>query len=96
VITNNLVERFQHKIDAFKKAQDMNPQADRTKASGFLLLVGSGPAIVDAGVDRDRAVEKAVAILNEQDTIVFLAKMVASVGDTVVTRDQLILTRKEE
>jgi UDP-N-acetylmuramyl tripeptide synthase len=52
--------------------------------------------VVDAGDDREQAIEKAVDILNEQDTIVFLAKMVANVGDSVITKDQLILTRKEE
>ena len=50
---------------------------------------------MDAGTDRERAVEQAVEILNEQDTIVFLAKAVANIGDVIITKDQLILTRKE-
>lgn len=52
--------------------------------------------MVDAGSDREKAIEKAVELLNEQDTIVFLSKMVANIGESVVTKDQLILTRKEE
>jgi UDP-N-acetylmuramyl tripeptide synthase len=51
--------------------------------------------VVDAGTDRERAIEQAVQLLNEQDTIVFLAKAVANIGNVVVTKDQLILTRKE-
>jgi len=70
--------------------------ADRKKASGFLLLVGSGPTIVDAGDDRERAVEQAVELLNRQDTIVFLSKAVASIGEFKITKDQLIFTRKSE
>ncbi|KKM86332.1 hypothetical protein LCGC14_1280010 [marine sediment metagenome] len=52
--------------------------------------------MLDAGYDREKAIEKAVDLLNEQDTIVFLAKMVANIGGSIVTKDQLILTRKEE
>jgi len=51
---------------------------------------------VDAGADREKAIEKAVDLLNDQDTIVFLSKMVANIGGSVVTKDQLILTRKGE
>jgi UDP-N-acetylmuramyl tripeptide synthase len=51
---------------------------------------------VEAGDDREKAIEKAVSILNEQDTIVFLAKTVANIGQIKITKDQLILTRKSE
>jgi F420-0:gamma-glutamyl ligase len=74
----------------------MNPQAARQKASGFLLFVGPGPTVIDAGDDRERAIAQAVDLLNVQDNIVFLSKMVANVGGIVVTKDQLILTRKHE
>ena len=59
-----------------------------------MLLVGSGPSVVEAGEDRDKAIEKAVSILNESDTIVFLSKVQSKIGQALVTKDQLILTRK--
>lgn len=90
------MERFRHKVDAFKKAQKENPTADRQKTSGFLLFVGSGPLIIEAGEDRDVAVQQAVDLLNEQDTVVFIGKAVSRIGSYVITKDQLILTRKSE
>jgi UDP-N-acetylmuramyl tripeptide synthase len=51
---------------------------------------------VDAGEDRELAIEKAVELLNEQDTVIFLSKAVYHIGQTLVTKDQLIFTRKSE
>lgn len=90
------MERFRHKVDAFKRAQSLNPSADRQKTSGFLLLVGSGPRIIEAGDDREHAIEKAVEIINEQDTVVFLCKAVFDIGQSKITKDQLIFTRETE
>ena len=81
-------------MDAFRKAQELDPRADRRKASGFLLLVGPEPTVIDVGEDRERAVDRAVELLNEQDTIIFLAKVMASIGDYLITKDQLVMTRK--
>lgn len=83
-------------MEAFRKAQELCPDADREKASGFMLLVGSGPSVIEAGEDRDLAIEKAVEILNERDTVVFLSKAQTRIGQALVTKDQLILTRKSE
>jgi len=58
--------------------------------------VGAGPSIIEAGADREIAVEKAVQILEENDTVVFVSKLQSKFGETLVTKDQLILTRKSE
>ncbi len=63
---------------------------------GFILLVGSGPTVIDAGEDRESAIEKAVEILQENDTVVFVSKLQSKFGEVLVTKDQLILTRKSE
>ena len=83
-------------MEAFKTAQSLEPTAEREKVSGFVLFVGAGPDIVPAGDDREAAVGKAVEILNQNDTVVFLSKLLSKFGDTFVTKDQLILTRKSE
>jgi hypothetical protein len=83
-------------MEAFKTAQTLEPAAEREKVSGFVLFVGTGPAIIPAGEDREAAVERAVEILNQNDTVVFLSKLQSKFGNTFVTKDQLILTRKSE
>jgi hypothetical protein len=86
-------------MDAFKTAQTLEPSAEREKAEGFVLFVGTGPEVIEAGTDREAAVEKAVEILKNDDTVVFLSKLQSKFGDVFVTKDQLILTRnnnKEE
>ena len=52
--------------------------------------------MVDAGDDREKAIERAVELINEQDTIVFLSKVVSRIGQFKITKDQLILQRKSE
>ncbi len=47
-----------------------------------------------AGEDREAAVEQAVEILEQNDTVVFLSKLQSKFGDVFVTKDQLIFTRK--
>jgi len=81
-------------MDAFKTAQALEPSAEREKVGGFVLFVGADPEIINAGLDREVAVEKAVEILNENETIVFLSKLQSKFGEVFVTKDQLILTRK--
>jgi len=88
------VSRFRSKVDAFKKAQGKNPGATREKVSGFLLFVGSEPSIVEVGEDRDSAIAHAVSLLKEQDTVVFLGKAISKIGQSIITKDQLLLTRK--
>lgn len=83
-------------MEAFKTAQALAPAAAREKISGFVLLVGPGPEIIMAGEDREAAVKKAVEILNQNDTVVFLSKLQSKFGDILVTKDQLIFTRKIE
>lgn len=83
-------------MDAFKTAQALEPSADREKSQGFVLFVGAGPDIIEAGTDREAAVEKAVEILNENDTVVFVSKLQSKFGNVFVTKDQLVLTRKSE
>ena len=73
-----------------------SPQAEREKVVGFVLLVGAGPTVIDAGEDRESAVEKAVEILEEKDTVVFVSKLQSRFGEVLVTKDQLLLTRKSE
>jgi len=63
---------------------------------GFILLVGSGPTVIEAGEDREAAIEKAVEILQEKDTVVFVSKLQSKFGEVLVTKDQLMLTRKSE
>ena len=62
--------------------------------SGFVLLVGPGPEIIPVGDDREQAVERAVKLLEETDTIVVLSKLQARIGENFITKDQLSLTRK--
>ena len=88
--------RFKHKIDAFKKAQDFFPGANREKINGFVLLVGSGPQVIEAGQDREKAIAKAISIIEENDTLVFVSKLQSKIGKNLVTKDQLILSRKYE
>jgi F420-0:gamma-glutamyl ligase len=83
-------------MDAFKMAQDKNPGIEREKVSGFVLLLGTGPGFIEAGEDREIAVETAVKILEERDTVVIVSKLQSKFGKTFVTKDQLILTRKTE
>jgi len=83
-------------MDAFKTAQALEPSAQREKVEGFVLFVGSGPDIIEAGTDREAAVEKAVNILKENNTAIFLSKLQSKFGNVFVTKDQLILTRQSE
>ena len=80
-------------MDAFKTAQALEPSAEREKVGGFVLFVGSSPEVIEVGFDREVAVERAVEILNENETVVFLSKLQSKFGDVFVTKDQLILTR---
>ena len=81
-------------MDAFKTAQALEPSAKREKVGGFVLFVGADPEIIEVGLDREVAVEKAVEILNKDETVVFLAKLQSKFGEVYVTKDQLIFTRK--
>jgi UDP-N-acetylmuramyl tripeptide synthase len=63
---------------------------------GFVLFVGAGPDVLEAGTDREAAIERAVEILNENDTVVFLSKLQSKFGQVYVTKDQLMLVRKSE
>ena len=83
-------------MDAFKMAQDKNPGIEREKVSGFVLLLGAGPGLIEVGEDREIAVESAVKILEERDTVVIVSKLQSKFGKTFVTKDQLILTRRTE
>ena len=83
-------------MEAFKTAQSLEPTAEREKVSGFVLLVGADLDVIPVGEDREAAVEKAVEILNQNDTVVFLSKLQSKFGDIFVTKDQLIFTRKSE
>jgi hypothetical protein len=83
-------------MDAFKTAQALEPSALREKVGGFVLFVGAGPDVIEAGDDREVAVEKAVEILKGNDTVVFLSKLQSKFGEVYVTKDQLILTRKNQ
>jgi len=60
------------------------------------LFVGAGPEVIEVGLDREAAIERAVEILNENDTVVFLSKLQSKFGQVYITKDQLILTRKAE
>jgi len=90
---NKLVKRFKSKIEAFKAAKDLQPDAERQKDEGLVLFVGSRPQVVDVAGDRDLAINAAVKILEENDTVVFISKIISRVGEAKITKDQLILTR---
>jgi len=77
-------------------AQEKNPGVDREKMSGFVLVLGSKPIILEVGEDREVAINKAISILEEQDTIIFVSKLQSKFGETFVTKDQLVLTRKSK
>lgn len=81
-------------MDAFKTAQALEPSAQREKAEGFVLFVGSGPDVIEAGTDREAAVEKAVNILKENNTAIFLSKLQSKFGNVFVTKDQLLMSRE--
>ena len=59
-------------------------------------MIGAGPEILEVGADRDVAVQKAVAVLEKKDTVVFLSKLQSKFGEAFITKDQLIFTRKSE
>ena len=75
-------------------AQGKNPGIEREKMTGFVLLIGAGPEVIEAGDDREVAINKAIKILEEQDTVVIVSKLQSKFGNTFVTKDQLILTRR--
>lgn len=81
-------------MDAFRTAQALEPSAEREKAEGFVLFVGAGPDVILAGEDREAAVEMAIEILKENDTVVFLSKLQSKLGKVLVTKDQLVFHRK--
>ena len=81
-------------MSAFNTAQALEPSVSREKTEGFVLFVGAGPDIIAAGIDREAAIEKAVEIIEENDTIVFLSKLQSKFGEVFVTKDQLIFSRK--
>ncbi len=81
-------------MSAFKTAQALEPSANREKIEGFVLFVGAGPDIIAAGIDREAAIEKAVKIVEENDTIVFLSKLQSKFGEVFVTKDQLVFSRE--
>jgi hypothetical protein len=83
-------------VDAFKMAQGKNPGIEREKVTGFVLQLGAGNELIETGPDREIAVDKAVRILEERDTVVVVSKLQSKFGNTFVTKDQLILTRKTE
>ena len=80
-------------MDAFKTAQTLEPSSKREKVGGFVLFVGVSPDVLMVGDDREVAVEKAVDILKENDTVVFLSKLQSKFGEVFVTKDQLMLHR---
>ena len=77
-------------------AQGRNPGIEREKMTGFVLLVGAVPEFIEAGLDREVAVNKAIKILEGRDTVVIVSKLQSKFGNTFVTKDQLILTRRTE
>lgn len=83
-------------MDAFKTAQTLEPSSQREKVEGFVLFVGTGPDILMVGNDREVAIEKAIDILKENATVVFLAKLQSQFGEVYVTKDQLMLHRIED
>lgn len=56
--------------------------------------MGSVPNVVSVGDDREHAVEKAIKLLEEKDTIIILSKLQSRIGENYITKDQLMLTRK--
>jgi hypothetical protein len=94
VVTEGKVVRYKDKMKAFETAKMLEPAATREKVEGFILQVGPESNLVLAGEDRDAAVEMAHQILNEQDTTVVLSKLQSKFGDVLVTKDQLLLARK--
>jgi hypothetical protein len=81
-------------MDAFKKAKELAGAVEREKISGFVLLVGSRPQVLEVGEDRDVAVQKAMSILEESDTVIFVSKLQAKIGQNLIVKDQLFFTRK--
>ena len=81
-------------MEAFKKAKELDSLSERQKISGFVLLVGSRPQIIEAGEDRDAAIQKAMGILEENDTVIFISKLQAKIGQNLIVKDQLFFTRK--
>ncbi len=73
----------------------MQPQADREKEEGFVLLVGSRPQMFEIAGDRDLAIDTAVKVLEENDTVVFVSKKMSRIGNVRIAKDQLILYKKE-
>jgi hypothetical protein len=81
-------------MSAFRTAQALEPSANREKVEGFVLFVGAGPDIIAAGIDREAAIDQAVEIIEENDTIVFLSKLQSKFGEVFVTKDQLVFSRE--
>lgn len=81
-------------MHSIQYAKEHSDSQERERKSGFLLLVGPTPQIFEVGEDREAALERAVSILEKQDTVVFLSKEYCKIGDCLVTKDQLMLTRK--
>ncbi len=75
-------------------AQGKNPGIEREKLTGFILLIGAGPELIEAGEDREIAIDKAIKVLEEQDTVVIVSKLQSKFGNTFVTKDQLIFSRR--
>ncbi len=75
-------------------AQGKNPGIEREKMYGFVLLIGAGPELIEAGEDREVAIDKAIKVLEEQDTVVIVSKLQSKFGNTFVTKDQLLITRR--
>ena len=88
--------RYKHKTEAFKTAKALEPSAKREKVEGFILIVGANSEILSVGVDRDFAIAQAKRIVSERDTVVFLSKLQSKFGEVLVTKDQLVLTRRSE
>jgi len=75
-------------------AKELQPTAEREKEEGFILLVGPLPQIIEGVGDRDRAMKTAVKILEENDTVVFVSKVLSRIGNARVLKNQLIFARK--
>ncbi len=75
-------------------AQGKNPGIEREKMAGFVLMIGAGPELIEAGEDREIAIDKAIKVLEEQDTVVIVSKLQSKFGNTFVTKDQLIFSRR--
>ena len=81
-------------MEAFKKAKEIVGNSEREKISGFVLLVGPRSQVLEVGEDRDDAIQKAMGILEETDTVIFLSKLQAKIGQNLIVKDQLFFTRK--